>query len=215
MFNNFFGKPDPKEQQRQVDRSLRKASREIERDRRELEKEEKKLELEIKKLAKEGNNEGCRILAKQLVQLRKQKTRTYAANSKLQGVSVQTKAMGANVKLADAMAVAGKSMGQMNQLMNPAQIGATMQEFSKQGMKMDMTEEMMNDAFDDILADSDEETESNDIVTQVLDEIGIEMSGKMSGVPLPEQGKIDMGSSSKDGKLTDSEIEAQLSKLRS
>lgn len=37
----------------------------------------------------------------------------------------------------------------------------------------------------------------------------------MSGVPLPEQGKIDMGSSSKDGKLTDSEIEAQLSKLRS
>lgn len=136
-------------------------------------------ELEIKKLAKEGNNEGCRILAKQLVQLRKQKTRTYAAKSKLQGVSVQTKAMGANVKLADAMAVAGKSMGQMNQLMNPAQIGATMQEFSKQGMKMDMTEEMMNDAFDDILADSDEETESNDIVTQVLDEIGIEMSGKV------------------------------------
>jgi hypothetical protein len=40
-------------------------------------------ELEIKKLAKEGNHEGCKILAKQLIQLRKQKTRTYAAGSKV------------------------------------------------------------------------------------------------------------------------------------
>lgn len=40
-------------------------------------------ELEIKKLAKEGNHEGCKILAKQLIQLRKQKTRTYAASSKV------------------------------------------------------------------------------------------------------------------------------------
>lgn len=35
-------------------------------------------------MAKEGNNEGCKILAKQLVQMRKQKTRMYAANSKVQ-----------------------------------------------------------------------------------------------------------------------------------
>lgn len=78
----------------------------MERDRREIEREEKKLvnkhqlrgerenntrqtfslcfqELEIKKLAKEGNAEGCKILAKQLLQLRKQKTRTYAASSKV------------------------------------------------------------------------------------------------------------------------------------
>jgi len=40
-------------------------------------------ELEIKKLAKEGNHEGCKILAKQLIELRKQKTRTYAASSKV------------------------------------------------------------------------------------------------------------------------------------
>lgn len=43
-------------------------------------------ELEIKKLAREGNHEGCKILAKQLIELRKQKTRTYAASSKVWGV---------------------------------------------------------------------------------------------------------------------------------
>ncbi|VVC92179.1 unnamed protein product [Leptidea sinapis] len=66
---NFFRKaPTVKEQQRQNDRELRKATREIDRDKVALEREEKKLEMEIKKMAKEGNNEGCKVLAKQLVQ---------------------------------------------------------------------------------------------------------------------------------------------------
>lgn len=34
-------------------------------------------------MAKEGNNEGCKILAKQLVAMRKQKNRVYSANSKV------------------------------------------------------------------------------------------------------------------------------------
>ena len=38
----------------------------------------------------------------------------------------------------------------------------------------------MNDALDDILADSDEEEEQEKVVNQVLDEIGIEISGKVS-----------------------------------
>jgi charged multivesicular body protein 2B len=86
---------------RDTDRQLRKTGREIDRDRRELEKEEKKLvrqlknysesefnhfiiqEMEIKNAAKTGNKQACTVLAKQLVQIRKQKERTYAANSKV------------------------------------------------------------------------------------------------------------------------------------
>lgn len=50
----------------------------MERDKNALEREEKKLELEIKKMAKDGNKQACAVLAKQLVQLRKQKTRSIA-----------------------------------------------------------------------------------------------------------------------------------------
>lgn len=39
--------------------------------------------MEIKNAAKMGNKQVCTILAKQLVQLRKQKERSYAANSKV------------------------------------------------------------------------------------------------------------------------------------
>ena len=37
----------------------------------------------------------------------------------------------------------------------------------------------MNDALDDILAESGDEEEEESIVNQVLDEIGIEISGKV------------------------------------
>lgn len=73
----------PAEQQRDNDRQLRRAGREIDRERQKLEMEEKKVEAEIKKMAAAGNKEGCALLAKQLIQLRKQKNRTYAANSKV------------------------------------------------------------------------------------------------------------------------------------
>lgn len=76
------------------------------------------------------------------MQLRKQKTRTYAASSKVKSIGIQNKAMGANAKLAQAMGTAGKTMADMNRLMKPEQVMATVNAFGKESMKMDMTEEM-------------------------------------------------------------------------
>ena len=87
--------------------------------------------------------------------------------------------MGANVKLSEAMATTTKTMGNMNKLMNPQEISKTMQDFNVANTKMEMSEEIMNDALDDILADSDDEAEQDAVVNQVLDEIGIEISGKV------------------------------------
>ena len=49
--------------------------------------------------------------------------------------------MGANVKLAEAMAETAKTMGQMNKQMDPMKVAQTMSEFEKQNMRMEMTEE--------------------------------------------------------------------------
>ena len=97
----------------------------------------------------------------------------------VQAAGSAAKAMGANVKLAETMATTTKTMGNMNKMMNPQQVAKTMQEFDMANTKMEMTEEMMNDTLDDILADSDDEQEQDAVVNQVLDEIGIEISGKV------------------------------------
>ncbi|KAJ9580177.1 hypothetical protein L9F63_004160 [Diploptera punctata] len=213
MFNLFGKKPTVQEQQRETDKALRKVGRDIERDRRGLEREEKKLELEIKKLAKEGDHEGCKILAKQLVQLRKQKTRTYAASSKVQSIGVSNKAMGANMKLANAMSTTAKTMQDMNRIMKPEQVAADMRAFGQASMKMDMTDEMINETLDDMLTESGDEEEQDQVMQKVLDEIGIEISGKMATAPSAHKGKL--GESSKAELPTDEEIEAQLAKLKS
>uniref|UniRef100_A0A8C5BCM5 Charged multivesicular body protein 2Ba n=1 Tax=Gadus morhua TaxID=8049 RepID=A0A8C5BCM5_GADMO len=160
-------------------KELRGTQRQITRDRTALEKQEKQMEAEIKKMAKSGNREACKILAKQLVQLRKQKNRTYAVSSKVTSMSTQAKVMNSQMKMAGAMATTAKTMQAVNKKMDPQKTLKTMQDFQKENMKMGMTEEMINDTLDEIFDASGDEEESQDIVNQVLDEIGIEISGKV------------------------------------
>jgi len=214
--DKLFGKkPTVQEQLKDNDRAMRKVTRGVERDRRELEREEKKLEAEIKKAAKMGNKQAATILAKQLINIRKQKNRTYQATSRVQAANSSAKAMGANVKLAEAMGTTAKTMGNMNKMMNPAQISKTMQEFDMANTKMGMTEEMMNDTLDDILAESGDEEEEDAVITQVLDEIGIEISGKLSDAPSAHKGALGAETISKKNKEADDEIEKMLAQLKS
>lgn len=99
-------------------------------------------ELEIKKYAKEGNRDACTILAKQLIVLRKQKNRTYAANSKITSVGFQNKNIGANIVLTEAMGTTAKTMGDMNKIMKPEAIAGDMRKFQQANMKIEMTDEM-------------------------------------------------------------------------
>lgn len=71
---------------------------------------------------------------------------------------------------------ATKAMGAMNRKMNLPQIQKIMMDFERESEFMDMKEEMMNDAIDDAVEEEDDETETNEIVAQVLDEIGIDMN---------------------------------------
>ncbi|KAG1677316.1 Charged multivesicular body protein 2b [Nymphon striatum] len=209
---NIFGKkPTMKEQLRANDRALKKTTRDIEKDRRELERQEKQLEMEIKKAAKLGNKQACTVLAKQLVQIRKQKTRTYSATSKIQSIGAQSKSMASNVKLAGAMGETAKTMGAMNKQMNPQKMMQTMQQFDKENTKMNMTEEMMDDTLNDMLEESDDEEEQDAVVNKVLDEIGIEISGKLSEAPSAHKSSLSVASTSR---VTDDDIEKQLAQLK-
>ena len=46
-----------------------------------------------------GNKEACKILAKQLIQVRKQKTRTYQASAQISSIGSKQKIMHANQKV--------------------------------------------------------------------------------------------------------------------
>merc|ERR1711993_54277 len=206
----FKKKQTVQQQVKTNERELRKVDRDVERDRRGLEREEKKLEMEIKKAAKQGNKQVATVLAKQLIQMRKQKTRTYVVQSQIRGANSQSKVMGANVKLAESMGQTTKVMGQMNKMVDPQKMAKTMMEFERENAKMEMTEETMNDALDDILTESGDEDEEQSVINQVLDEIGIEIAAKVSDAPSAPKNKVKTNATSEE----DKEIEAMLEKLK-
>ncbi|KAG5852792.1 charged multivesicular body protein 2b-A-like [Anguilla anguilla] len=209
---SLFKKKTVEDVIKEQNKELKGTQRQIARDRTSLEKQEKQIELEIKKMAKSGNKDACKILAKQLVQLRKQKNRTYAVSSKVTSMSTQTKVMNSQMKMAGAMATTTKTMQAVNKKMDPQKTLQTMQNFQKENMKMGMTEEMINDTLDELFDESGDEEESEGIVNQVLDEIGIEISGKMVGAPSAGR-SLPSASASKAAGISDEEIERQLKAL--
>merc|ERR1719450_628034 len=83
--------------------------------------------------------------------------------------------------MSEAMKGVTKAMMMMNKQMKLPEIQKIMQEFEKQSEIMDMKEEMINDVMDD---EGDEE-ETDAIVTQVLDELGLQLGDQLAGVNAP------------------------------
>jgi len=215
MSSLFGKKKDLKEEMRDQNKVLRSAQRDIDRDKVQMEREKKRIELEIKKAAKEGNKQACTVLAKQLINMRKAENRQVQASSRIAGVKTQTQVMASNVKMAEAMKKTTDTMVSMNKLQDPMKTAQIMKEFQAQNMKMEMSDEMINDTLDGVLEGSDDEAEGDAIVNKVLDEIGIEMTGKLINAPTP--GKNNPGTSlatNDDDLVDDKDIQDMLSKLK-
>jgi len=179
----LFGKrKTPQELMREQQRLVQRSIREIDRERVQLQNNEKKTIIEIKKLAKQGQVPAAKILAKDLVRTRSYITKMYTMRAQLQAVSMQLTTMKTTAAMNSAMAGATKAMMRMNAKMNlPAMQKITM-EFQKQNEIMGMKEEMINDTLDE-MAEEDEDEESEDVINQTLEEIGIDLGASLADVP--------------------------------
>lgn len=82
--------------------------------------------------------------------------------------------MRSNEQMMQSMKGATQLLGSMNRQMNLPALQRIAMEFEKENDIMDQRQEMMDDAIDDVTGLEDE-GESEDVVNQVLDEIGIDL----------------------------------------
>mmetsp|Transcript_35062 Transcript_35062/g.63082 ORF Transcript_35062/g.63082 Transcript_35062/m.63082 type:complete len:246 (-) Transcript_35062:221-958(-) len=185
MLEALFGKKKtPADILRENKRMMDKAIRELDRERMGLQNQEKKLIMDMKKMAKEGQMDAVKVMAKSLVRNRHAVTKMYGLKSQLQAISLRIATLKSTQAMAEAMRGATKAMRMMNRRLNLPNIQAIMREFEMQNEKMEMTSEIMGDAVDDAFEGEGEEDESDELVNQVLDEIGIsQMSDLSSTVP--------------------------------
>merc|ERR1719438_401166 len=173
-------------------------------------------------MAKQGQMDAVRIMAKDLVRTRRYVKKFMLMRANIQAVSLKIQTLKSQNAMAQAMKGVTKAMMNMNKQMKLPEIQKIMQEFEKQSEIMDMKEEMMSDVIDDALGDEDDEEESDAIVTQVLDELGLQLSDQLTGVPAAsgtvgvgaQGGKVPVAAAEGGAADVDDDLEARLNNLR-
>jgi charged multivesicular body protein 2A len=168
-----------RENKRMIDRAIR----DLDRERMGLQAQEKKMVLEIKKMAKDNQMEAVKVMARSVVRNRTAVTKLYGLKSQLQAVSLRMAELKSTQAMSDAMRGTTKAMAAMNRRMNLPAVAKIMREFERQNAKMEMTGDMMGDAMDMAFEGEGEEAESDELVNQVLDEIGVDTGAAMAKVP--------------------------------
>ncbi|KAK6626364.1 Charged multivesicular body protein 2A [Polyplax serrata] len=180
----LFGKRvTPDEMIRKNQRALNKAMRDLDRERMKMEQQEKKLIGDIKKMAKDGQMDSVKIMAQDLVRTRRYIKKFMVMKANIQAISLKVQTLKSQSAMAQAMKGVTRAMQNMNRQLNLPQIQKIMQEFEKQSEIMEMKEEIINDAMDDAMEGDDDEEETEAIVSQVLDELGLQMNDQLSGLP--------------------------------
>lgn len=170
----------PQERLRKHQRALEKTQRELDRERTKLENQEKKLVADIKKNAKNGQMGAVKVQAKDLVRTRRYIQKFYQMRTQLQAISLRIQTVRSNQQMMESMKGATRLLGSMNRQMNLPALQRIAMEFEKENDIMDQRQEMMDDAIDDVTGLEDDEVEGEEVVNQVLDEIGVDLGQSVS-----------------------------------
>ncbi|XP_077995631.1 charged multivesicular body protein 2a-like [Glandiceps talaboti] len=215
----FGSRKTPEQMLKQNQRALNRAMRDLDRERSKMEQQEKKIIADIKKMAKLGQMDAVKIMAKDLVRTRRYVKKFIMMRANIQAVSLKIQTLRSNNEMAKAMKGVTKAMQTMNKQLKLPQIQKIMMEFEKQSEIMDMKEEMMSDAIDDAMGDDDDEEESDAIVSQVLDELGLQLTDDLAVLPATG-GKLSVGgAAAKEPQAAaisdaDADLQARLDNLR-
>ncbi|KAL8874426.1 MAG: hypothetical protein Q9174_000219 [Haloplaca sp. 1 TL-2023] len=215
-----FGKRmTPQERLRKHQRALEKTQRELDRERVKLENQEKKLVQDIRKSAKNGQMGACKIQAKDLVRTRRYIDKFYSMRTQLQAISLRIQTVRSNEQMMQSMKGATSLLGSMNRQMNLPALQRIAMEFEKENDVMDQRQEMMDDAIDDVTGLEDEE-EGDEVVSKVLDEIGVDLGQAMGETPAGLQkdavpdGRVAQAIGGGGGGNEDDDLQARLDSLR-
>jgi hypothetical protein len=100
--------------------------------------------------------------------------------TQLQAISLRIQTVRSNEQMMQAMKGATSLLGSMNRQMNLPALQRIAMEFERENDIMDQRQEMMDDAIDDVTGLEDEE-EEDEVVNQILDELGIDL-GQAVGI---------------------------------
>ena len=176
-------KPTLEEQLRANKRMINRSIRELDRERTNLQTQEKKIIADIKAAAKNNQMNSVKIMAKDLVRTRKYQSKFYEMKSHLQGVQLRMQTIKSTEAMARSMAGATKAMTALSKALNLPGLTQILQEFQQETEKLGITQEVMGDTIDEVMGEVGDIEQEEMVVSQVLDEIGIDANALLAEAP--------------------------------
>eukprot|EP00471_Norrisiella_sphaerica_P005311 CAMPEP_0184479298 /NCGR_PEP_ID=MMETSP0113_2-20130426/1079_1 /TAXON_ID=91329 /ORGANISM="Norrisiella sphaerica, Strain BC52" /LENGTH=206 /DNA_ID=CAMNT_0026857351 /DNA_START=97 /DNA_END=717 /DNA_ORIENTATION=+ len=206
MGNVFGERKSAKEIVREQKRLVNRSIRQLEREMNGLKREEKKLIANIKKDAKANQMSSVKIMAKDLVRIRKQNTKFLNLTAQLRAISLQMTTVQSINTMSESIKKVSKAMTKLNAQIKLPELHKAINNFVKENEKMEMKQEVMEDAMEDVFDDVEDEDEEEKIVNQVLDELQISLDQQLVDAP---------GQKNSGGKVEnkDRELEARMGNL--
>ena len=186
----LFGKSKtPAEKLKEWRLKIKKEERGLDRQIRGIETEQRKVTQQIKQAAKRGDQDVCRVLARELVASKKTVNKLHASKAQMNSIVMEMQHQVATIKLAGCMEKSSVVMKSMNRLVKVPEIQKSMMELSKEMSKAGIIEEMLEDTFD--VEDEEIEMEADEEVAKVLFELTDGMLGEAKHVDteLPGEGE--------------------------
>ncbi|KAK8805111.1 hypothetical protein WA538_001719 [Blastocystis sp. DL] len=155
--------------------AIRTSIREIDREERQIERRRKEVEAKIKAAAKKGNVNEVRVFAKDLVRIKKAVEKFEIAKANLQQIQIQLMTASGQEAIMSALKGAVGAYKSLNKLMDPKGMQRIMAEYQKESMR----QEIMSEVMDDTMSMNDDTVAEDTMVDQVLQEIGVSITGDM------------------------------------
>lgn len=172
---------DPKAVAKDAQKSLGKEVRDLDREVRRIELEEKKALDQVKQAAKRGDDKTARMLANNVMQLRKTRDRLLQTKGAASGMKHKVQAMSATQTLAKAMHTQATVMAQMNKQMDPAAIARQAALLERESAKAELVDEALESCMEGLDGD-DMEDQVDAEVAKVLEELAVDVGGQLPAV---------------------------------
>lgn len=104
--------------------------------------------------------------------------------AQLQAVSIRIQTMQSTAAMAESMKGAAKAMYTMNRQVNLPAMQRIMMQFEKEGEMMEMKQELMDDTIDGVMNQEGDDQQEEEVINQVLDEIGINLAADLQSAPV-------------------------------
>jgi len=163
--------------------NLKFTSKQLAKQSKKCEKEEKQERINVKKAIEKGNMDGARIYAQNAIRKKTEQLNYLRLASRLDAVVSRLDTQAKMQNVTKSMANIVKALNKAVSTSRMDKVAETMDQFEKQFENLDVQAEFVENAMGNQMSLSTPESDVNNLLQQVADEHGLEVSLELGGVP--------------------------------